>query len=109
MYHFLPVFGFGVLSFWLLVRRMPLENAFYLVSWFPVAVFLVGFVDEFIRGIRQVNHQLLHVAYDASYLLTLLGIVLILRTVILKRVGLLIIATTFLAGLPLGHILLTKP
>ena len=53
-------------------------------------------------GIQQFNHQLLHVAYDSSYALSLLGICLILRAVIKRKRMITVFVATPLAGIPLA-------
>lgn len=65
------------LAFGVLVLRHPLEVAYVLLAWFPALTFLIAIAHEFVRGIQQFNHQLLHVAYDSSYALSLLGISLL--------------------------------
>jgi len=100
----LIVVAFGVLS-----RRYPVEKAYWLLVAFPTLIFLVAMADESWRGIQQVNHQLLHVAYDGSYALLLLGIILLLRAILKRRLIILVAAGTFIAGIPLGHIFITQP
>jgi len=74
----------------------------------PLLIFVVGMVDEYFRGIQQFNHQVLHLAYDSSYALLLVGIVLVLRAILKRRLITLIVVGTFIAGIPLGHIFITQ-
>ncbi len=90
-----------------LTRSYPFETAYWLLAAFPTLIFIAGIADESFRGIRQLNHQLLHVAYDGSYLLLLLGIILLLRGVLKRQVRILTVAATCIAGIPLAHILIT--
>ena len=62
-----------------------------------------------LRGIQQLNHQLLHVAYDSSYVRLLLGLILLLRAVLRRQLILLVAAATVIAGIPLGYIFITQP
>jgi len=109
MHHLLPVTCFVVFAFGVLVLRHRVEVAYTLLAWFPAFVFLIAIAHEFARGIHQFNHQMLHVAYDSSYALSLLGICLILRAVLKRNRRMLVLAATLLAAIPLGHIFITQP
>jgi hypothetical protein len=52
---------------------------------------------------------MLHVAYDSSYALSLLGISLLLRAVIKRNRRMLVLAATLLAAIPLAYIFITQP
>ena len=109
MYHLVPVTCLVLLAFGVLVLRYPVEVAFVLVAGFPVCTFLIAIAHEFARRIQQFNHQLLHVAYDSSYVLSLLGICLILRAVIRRKRMIHVLAATLIAAIPLGYIFTTQP
>ena len=109
MHHLLPVTCFVVFAFGVLLLRHRVEVAYTLLAWFPAFVFLIAFTHEFVRGIHQFNHQMLHVAYDSSYLLSLLGISLLLRAVIKRNRRMLVLAATLLAAIPLAYIFITQP
>ena len=100
----LIVVALGALS-----RRYPVEKAYWSLVSFPTLILLVALLDEFLRGIQQLNHQLLHVAYDSSYALLLLGLILLLRAVLRRKPIILVAAGTLIAGIPLGHIFITQP
>lgn len=107
MYHLLPACTLVLISLGVLSYRYTVEKAYLLLASMPTIVFLVGMADEFFRGIRQLNHQLLHVAYDTSYALLLLGIILTLRAVIKRRLIMRVAAGTCIAGIPLGYLFVT--
>ena len=109
MYHLLPVTCLVVFAFGVLVLRHPVETAYALLAWFPACTFLIAIAHELVRGIHQFNHQLLHVAYDSSYALSLLGLCLLLRAVIKRNRRILVLAATLLAAIPLGYIFITQP
>ena len=109
MHHLLPVTCFVVFAFGVLLLRHRVEVAYTLLAWFPAFVFLIAFAHEFVRGIHQFNHQMLHVAYDSSYALSLLGISLLLRAVIKRNRRMLVLAATLLAAIPLAYIFITQP
>lgn len=108
MHHLLPVTCLVVFAFGVLVLRHRVEVAYILLAWFPTFIFLIAFAHEFVRGIHQFNHQMLHVAYDSSYALSLLGICLMLRAVIKRNRRLLVLTATFVAAIPLAYIFVTK-
>ena len=108
MYHLLLVSSVVVLAFGILLLRHPMETAYLLLAWFPILTFLIAIAHESVSGIQQFNHQLLHVAYDSSYALLLLGICLILRGIIKRKPVALVLAGTLSAGIPLGYIFVTQ-
>ena len=109
MHHLLPVLLLIAVVFGLLSCRYPVENAYWSLVSFPALILLVALLDEFLRGIQQLNHQLLHVAYDSSYALLLLGLILLLRAVLRRKPLILVAAGTLIAGIPLAHIFITQP
>lgn len=109
MYHLLLVSCLVVFALGILVLRHPVEIAYVLLAWFPTVTFLIAIAHEFVKGIQQFNHQLLHVAYDSSYALSLFGICLILRAVFKRKRMILVVAATFIAGIPLVYIFTTRP
>lgn len=109
MYHLVLVTCLVAIAFGFLVLRHEVERAYVLVAWFPGVAFLIAIVHESVRGIEQFNHQLLHVAYDSSYALLLLGICLILRAVIKRKRMIVVLAATAIAGVPLAYIFITQP
>ena len=109
MDHLLLVGCLVVFAFCILVQRHAVENAFILLSWFPALIFLIAIAHELLRGIQQFNHQLLHVAYDSSYALSLIGICVVLRGVIKRKPVYLVLAATLVAGMPIGYIFIAHP
>jgi hypothetical protein len=109
MYHLVPVTCLVLLAFGVLVLRYQVEVAYILPAGFPALTFIIAIAHEFVRGIQQFNHQLLHVAYDSSYVLSLLGICLILRAVIKRKRMIHVLAATLIAAIPLGYIFITQP
>ena len=105
MYHLLLVTCLVAVAFGVLVLRHPLEVAYVLLAWFPALTFLIAMAHEFVRGIQQFNHQLLHVAYDSSYALSLLGICLVLRAILKRKRRISVLAATAVAGIPLAYII----
>ena len=96
-------------AFALLARRYPVEKAYWSLVSFPALILLVALLDELLRGIQQLNHQLLHVAYDGSYALLFLGLILLLRAVLRRKPVILVAAGILIAGIPMGHIYITQP
>lgn len=108
MYHLVPITCLVVFAFVVLVLRYSVEIAYTLLAGLPTFTLLIAIAHESVRGIQQFNHQLLHVAYDSSYALSLLGICLILRAVINRKRMILVLATTLIAAIPLGQIFITQ-
>ena|SRR5690349_12060090 len=109
MYHLIPVTCLVAFAFAVLSVRYRVEVAFSLLAGLPISTFLIAIAHEFLRGIQQFNHQLLHVACDSSYALSLLGICLILRAVLKRKRIILVVAATLIAAIPLGYIFTTQP
>ena len=109
MHHLIPVTCLVVVAFVVLVLRYRVEVGYSLLAGVPVVTFLVASAHEFVRGIQQFNHQLLHVAYDSSYALSLLGICLILRAVIKHKPIILVLPATLIAAIPLSYIFTSQP
>jgi uncharacterized membrane protein YbaN (DUF454 family) len=107
MYHLLLVGCLVVFAFGILVLRHRVEIAYVLLAWFPTVTFLIAIAHELARGIQQFNHQLLHVAYDSSYVLVLLGICLFLRAALRRKSIKVVLAAIITAGIPLGYIFIT--
>ena len=108
MYHLLLTFCLVAIVFAALTRRNPIETAYWLLAGFPMLMFIVGMFDEYCRGIQQFNHQVLHLSYDGSYLLLLVGIILVVRAVRKRKVRIGIVAGTCFAGIPLAYIFITQ-
>jgi hypothetical protein len=109
MYRLLLVSSFLVIAFGILLLRYRVEVVYPLLASIPISVFLIGIAHESVSGIQQFNHQLLHVAYDSSYALSLIGLSVILRGVIKRKSIILIAAATCLAGIPLGYLWIAQP
>ena len=107
MYHLLFTCCLILIAFVVLARRYSVETAFWLLALLPTPIFLIGMTDEYFRGIQQINHRLLHVAYDSSYALSLLGIILLLRAVLKRKLIIRLLVSTCLAGIPLSYIFIT--
>ena len=109
MYHLVPVTCLVLLTFGVLVLWYRVEVAYILLAGFPTLTFIVAITHEFVHGIQQFNHQLLHVAYDSSYALLLLGICLALRAVIKRKRMIHVLAATLVAAIPLAYIFTMQP
>ena len=107
MHHLLLTCCLIVITFGLLIRWYRVEVVYRLLAPFPTFIFLVGMVDEYFRGIQQFNHQVLHLAYDSSYVLLLVGIIFVLLAILKRKLTILIVAGTCIAGIPLGYIFIT--
>jgi hypothetical protein len=109
MHHRIPVTCLVAFAFGVLVLRYNVEVGYSLLAGFPFLTFLIAIAHESIRGIHQLNHQLIHVAYDSSYALSLLGICLILRAVVKRKRIIPVLPEIPIAAVPLAYILTTRP
>jgi len=109
MYHLVPITCLVLLAFGVLVLRYRVEVAYTLLGGFPTLAFIVAHCSRVSPRDQQFNHQLLHVAYDSSYALSLLGICLILRAVIKRKRLIHVLPATLIAAVPLGYIFTTQP
>ena len=107
MFHLLLTGCLIVITIGVLSIRYPVERIYPLTAPFPTLIFIVGVVDEYFRGIQKFNHQTLHLAYDSSYLLLLLGIILVLRAILKRKLKILLLLGTCIAGIPLSYIFIT--
>lgn len=107
MFHLLLTGCLIVITIGVLILRYPIERIYSLTAPFPTLIFLVGIVDEYFRGIQKFNHQTLHLAYDSSYLLLLVGIILVLRAILKRKLRVLLLIGTCIAGIPLSYIFIT--
>lgn len=107
MFHLLLTGCLIAITFGVLILRYPIERIHLLTAPFPTLIFLVGIVDEYFRGIQKFNHQTLHLAYDSSYLLLLVGIILVLRAILKRKLRVHLLTGTGIAGIPLSYIFIT--
>ncbi|HSE22289.1 MAG TPA: hypothetical protein VLB68_11560 [Pyrinomonadaceae bacterium] len=104
MYHLLPTCLLTVIAFGVLTFRYRVEAAYCLLASLPTLIFLIGMGDEYFRGIQRFNHRLLHLAYDGSYALLILGMILLLRAMLKRKLRILVAAGTCVAGIPIGYL-----
>ena len=108
MLHLLAVCSLLVVAFNILKLLYPMERVYWLLASFPAIIFAVAITDDSVRGIQQINHRLFHIAYDSSYVLLLLGIILILRALLRRELMITVIAATSVAAIPLCYLLIMQ-
>ena len=108
MHHLLASFLLVAIPFALLAKCYTAEKGYYLCSWVPAGLFLLAFINDTLSGFGRIEHVLFHLAYDTSYLLTLLGLLLILRGVIKKRRVWFVVLATLVASVPIIQILIAQ-
>jgi hypothetical protein len=77
------------------------EKAYVLLAGLPIACEGVAWFCEKRFGFDTVAHSLWHLSFDASYLLLMLGIVLILRAFLAKQRKVILVGATVFAGVPI--------
>ena len=66
------------------IRRHGANGGYLILSWVPLALLVIAGGYELLFGFRRFAEVLYHFAYDTSYILSLIGIMLLLTSV-LKR------------------------
>ena len=104
MRHLVPTFILITILLGYLTMRYSVEVGHIILSLFPSVTYLIGFVHESIVGSAQFNHRVLHIAYDSSYILLLIGLIILLRSMVRGNFCIYIPLTTLLAAFPLTQL-----
>jgi len=78
------------------------------LSVMPLGLFLLAFAVESGAGFGQTSHALFHFAYDTSYILTVLGLLFLVRSILKKRRIAVVCSAVCLAAVPLAQLLLSS-
>ncbi|HKE59365.1 MAG TPA: hypothetical protein VKB46_21800 [Pyrinomonadaceae bacterium] len=106
MHHLVPAAILLTVAFFLLASRFPATKAYPSVSWVPVTLLLAANAAEHWYGIGWFSHVMFHLAYDTSYMATLLGIVLVLTLVLKRKSYLPVLIAILIAAIPLTYLIL---
>jgi len=101
MHHLIVSLIILALMLIILSRFYDADRSHIIVSWMPVTLALAAWIYEKSIDSQRVPHAIWHLSFDFSYILTLIGIVLILRAFVQKRGMLIVSFATCLAGLPI--------
>jgi hypothetical protein len=84
MHHLIPTLFLLPLTFWYSAKRSSAKQAFYRLCLLPLLLYLVAFITERLWGYGLAAHALFHFSYDTSYILTLIGLIVLLYLVLKK-------------------------
>ena len=87
--------------FFVMGQYLKVEESYTLLCWIPIVLATALWSWERSLGSFTLAHATWHLTFDASYLLTLAGISLILRAFVRKRPLLSLICATCVASLPI--------
>ena|SRR5262245_46247405 len=96
-------------TFLLLAKLSHTLNAYWSVSWLPLVLLIVALGGEYWYGFGGFTHVMFHLAYDLSYLSTLLGIVLVLNFVLRRKPVFPVLVPILLSVLPLAYLIFFYP
>ncbi len=109
MRHMFPTAILLAGTFFLLAKLSHPLKAYWCISWLPLTLFLVAIGGEYWYGFGWLTHVMFHLAYDASYLATLLGIVLVLNFILRRRPIFPVLVPVLSSMLPLAYLILFNP
>ena len=78
MRHLIPTILLVPSVFWYLAKRRSAKEASYLLCFVPLFLYLSGFLSEKSFGYGLTAPALFHFSYDTSYVLTLIGLIVLL-------------------------------
>ena len=105
MHHLIPTIILVPIAFWQLARKCGATGAFYRLCFGPLLLLILALGAHKVFGYGFTAHTLFHFAYDTSYVLTLIGLILILRSVFRRRRAVELALAVLVAVVPLLHLL----
>ncbi len=104
MHHFIPTLFLMIFALVYLAFRYSIDAAFIFTSPFPSAAYLIAYLHEIMVGLGPFNERVLHIAYDSSYILVLVGLLIALRALLTGGNFIYIAIATGLAAFPLSFL-----
>ena len=105
MRHLVPTAALLAITFLLLAKRLLVNKAYCSVSCVPIVFFLGANAIEQWYGFGWLTHVMFHLAYDTSYLLTLLGIVLVLISILHRDSVRPVLLAIFISTVPVMYLI----
>jgi hypothetical protein len=106
MHHLIPTIILVPLIFAGMAKRIGICRAYWALAGAPTILLLLALVFERWLGYGLVPHALFHFAYDTSYVLTLIGLLLCLYLVFKGRRPIGLMLALLLTVIPLLYLLL---
>jgi hypothetical protein len=108
MLHILFSFLIVTLSLLISIRLNGVGVGYLALSWIPAALLLIAFLYEKAVGFRRFSEVMYHFSYDASYLLVLAGILMLLLAVIRHRAKKLLLLGSLFSALPIIVLIISQ-
>ncbi len=89
------------LALLLSIRRDGAAQGYLLLSWVPFALLVIAGGYELLFGFRRFAEVLYHFAYDTSYILSLVGIMLLLTSVLKRTSKLRLLLALMISAVPI--------
>ena len=89
------------LALLLSIRRHGAPKGYLVLSWVPLALLVIAGGYECLFGFRRFAEVLYHFAYDTSYILSLVGIMLLLTSVLTRTSKLRLLIALMISAVPI--------
>lgn len=106
MHHLIPTVVLVPSVFWYFAKHRSAREAFYRLCFVPLFLYLSAILSEKLFGYGLAAHALFHFSYNTSYVLTLIGLVVLLYLVFKKDRPVGLMLTLLLSVAPLLELLL---
>ena len=83
------------------IRRHGTPQGYLVLSWVPFALLLIAGGYELLFGFKRFAEVLYHFAYDTSYILSLVGIMLLLTSVLKRTAKLSLLIAIMISAVPI--------
>lgn len=88
------------------IRRHGAQRGYLVLSWVPSALLVIASGYELQFGFKRFAEVLYHFAYDTSYILSLVGIMLLLTSVLKRRSKIGLLIALIISALPIFLLIL---
>lgn len=106
MHHLVPTLLVIPTAFWFLAMRRSAKEAFYHFCGLPLLLYVSAYGSEKLVGYGLTAHALFHFSYDTSYILTLIGLIVLLYCVLKRDRSVGLVLGLLISGVPLLELFL---
>jgi hypothetical protein len=90
------------------LRRHGAELGYLVLSWVPLALLAIARAYEILFGFQRFAEVIYHFAYDTSYILSLIGMMLLLISVFRRTPKGILLAAILLSLMPIALMMLSQ-
>ena len=90
------------------IRRHGAPQGYLILSWVPFALLIIAGGYELLFGFKRFAEVLYHFAYDTSYILSLVGIMLLLTSVLKRTSKLRLLIALMISAVPIFVLILSQ-